>query len=405
MKTPQHVTKISVPQPTKLFVGLYILLAISLFLYSFTQIDLGLTLTRASFFATIQHAFQYIGYFNRSLSAVLFSVILILLFFFYVIFLLFAKRDLITKKTVWVTVFLITAILTLSYTAFSYDIFNYVFDAKIVTQYNENPYFKKALDYPNDPMLSFMHWTHRTYPYGPTWLIATVPLSFLGLQYFLPTYFLFKLLAAGAYLGSVFAISRIMRVVAPKYELQAMVLFAFNPLVIIESLVSGHNDIVMMFLCLLAILLLVKKHYLVSLVVLFLSIGIKYATGFLLPLFVAIALFDRKKIPIKWEQIFITFLVAMIFALVAAVLRSTFQPWYLLFILPFAALTPRKPYIVIPTIVLSFAAVVNYLPYLYTGNWDKPIPEILLTLNVSAVVLSVLITIGYELLRRKKRLT
>lgn len=179
-------------RPNRLFVGLYLVVIIALFLYSFTQIDLGLTMTRASIFTQIQRSFQYIGYFNRPLSTTLDITIMLLLFSFYIVYILFARRGLLNLKTFWLTTIILTVILAFSYTAYSYDIFNYIFDAKIVTHYHANPYLHKALDFPKDPMLSFMHWTQRTYPYGPVWLILTVPLSFIGLNYFIPTFFLLR---------------------------------------------------------------------------------------------------------------------------------------------------------------------------------------------------------------------
>ena len=123
----------------------------------------------------MQKFFQQIGYFNRPLSAVLYSVIVISMFTFYILFLKLARVNLINKKQLWILILITTAILTFSYNAFSYDLFNYIFDAKIVTFYQQNPYIHKALDYLGDPMLSFMHWTHRYYPYGPIWLALTIP--------------------------------------------------------------------------------------------------------------------------------------------------------------------------------------------------------------------------------------
>lgn len=145
----------------------YFLVIISLFLYSFTQVDLGLTLTRLSIWQEAQRFFQHIGYFQRPLSAELYIGILTLLFVFYFFFLSFVKKNLISKKQLWTVIIATATLLTFSYNAFSHDLFNYIFDAKIVTYYNQNPYLHKALDYAGEPMLAFMHWTHRTYPYGP----------------------------------------------------------------------------------------------------------------------------------------------------------------------------------------------------------------------------------------------
>src|SRR4030042_3801668 len=169
----------------------YLATIVALFLYSFTQVDLNLTLSRWSIWQVIEKSFQHIGYFNRPLSTVFFIMIIVLLFIFYGLFLFLSYRNKISVREMWYLVILTAVILSFSYNAFSYDLFNYIFDAKIVTYYHQNPYLYKALDFPGDPMLTFMHWTHRTYPYGPSWLLLTVPLSFLGFNFFLPTFFLF----------------------------------------------------------------------------------------------------------------------------------------------------------------------------------------------------------------------
>ena len=93
----------------------------------------------------------------------------------------------------------------------------------------------------------------------------------------------------------------------------------------------------------------------------------------------------------KWGQIFPIFTLTMVIGLVAATMRTNFQPWYLLYLLPFAALTPRKYYLVIPGIILSFAALLNYVPFLFTGNWDPPIPSILFQINIVGIVISILL--------------
>ena len=56
----------------KTFSFLFLITILFVFFYSFTQVDLSLTLSRASFITTLQRSFQYIGYFNRPLSTVLF---------------------------------------------------------------------------------------------------------------------------------------------------------------------------------------------------------------------------------------------------------------------------------------------------------------------------------------------
>ena len=158
----------------KYFFISYLITLVALFLYSYTQIDLSLTFSRIAPLRTLVGYFQYIGYFNRPLSTLIFVFLIIFLFNFYLGFLVLARTQQLSKKYVWKLIILTTIILAFTYNAFSYDLFNYIFDAKIITHYHLNPYIHKALDFPGDPMLSFMHWTHRVYPYGPLWLGLTI---------------------------------------------------------------------------------------------------------------------------------------------------------------------------------------------------------------------------------------
>src|SRR3990167_481445 len=121
----------------------YLIAVVGLFLYSFTQIDLGLTLSQVSVWQTAEKFFKNIGYFQRPFSSFLFISIVLLLFTFYLLILNAIRKKEISKKTIWFLIISITILLTFSYNAFSYDLFNYIFDAKIVTYYNQNPYFNE----------------------------------------------------------------------------------------------------------------------------------------------------------------------------------------------------------------------------------------------------------------------
>lgn len=376
----------------KKFFILYGFALFGLFLYSFTQTDLGLALTRFPKLFFIQRAFQTIGYFNRPLSSILFIAIVSLLFICYFCLLYLVYKNRIKRRIFWRLVVFSVLVLAFSYNAFSYDLFNYIFDAKIFTFYGKNPYIHKALDFPADPMLGFLHWTHRTYPYGPIWLGITIPLSYVGFNIFLLTFFLFKLLAAGSYLGSVYFLEKIMIKINPNRALFASAFFAFNPLVLIESLVSAHNDIFMMFLALLSFYLLVKKNYAFAFLFLLFSIGTKYATVFLLPVFLAVTIVQLMKENITW-RLFIWIAVACLsVGIIAATGQSgKFQPWYLLFILPFCAMITDREYFFLGTSIITLGALFTYLPFLYLGNWDKPVPDILRWIYFSSIVLTIIV--------------
>ncbi len=376
----------------KLLIAGYLLSVISLFFFSFTQVDLGLTLTQWSVWQEFQKFFQTIGYFNRPYATAWYVATLILLWVFYLLFLFLVKKKQITNRQCLKLIFITSIILFFSYNAFSYDLFNYIFDVKVVTFYHQNPYTHRALDYMGNPMLGFMHWTQRTYPYGPFWLLVTVPLGLLdGFRLLLPTMMLFKGVALGSYLGSIYCIKKILDKIAPENSLFGAVFFALNPLVLIESLVSAHNDIFMMFLSLWAIYLLLNKKYLRAVLVLVLSIAVKYATVFLVPVFLLIGIFSLMKKKNNWNVVLFAIILSMLLPVVIASIRTNFQPWYLLYVLPFAALLAKKYVVFIPAVIISLFAMFEYLPFFYFGNWNPPIPTVLLTIRIVGIGMSCLL--------------
>lgn len=373
--------------------AVYLLLIVALFFYSYTQVDLGLTLIRIPVWQIIQKSFQYIGYFNRPLSTAFYLTLLVLLYVFYGRILFLTKKLKVTRKQFWLLTGITASILVFSYNAFSYDLFNYMFDAKIVTFYHLNPYEHKALDFSGDPYLGFMRWTHRTYPYGPTWLSLTIPLSFLGWQKFLPTLFLFKAMIGVSFLGAVYFIGKIAEKVNPPQKILAMSFFAFNPLAIIESLVSGHNEIVMMFFWLWSFYLLLNKRYFWAWILFFFSIGIKFGAAFLLPTFLFITFCQMRKKKIPWRKTISGSIFLMILAIISASLRTELQPWYFLLILPLISLLPQERILFWPSIVFSLGLLLHYVFFLYTGNWNPPIPTLKLWLNISLIIFAALFLI------------
>ena len=371
----------------------WIISAIALLLYSFTQVDLSLTLSQVSIWQGIQKFFQQIGYFNRPLSTVLFLVIIGCMFALYGITLSLIRKNIIDRKLLWKIIIATSVILFFSYNAFSYDLFNYIFDAKIFTHYGQNPYEYKALDFPSDPMLSFMHWTHRTYPYGLTWLGLTVPLSFIGFGYFLLTFYLFKLLMTGSLILSAIVIEKISRKMQFNSSF-AVAAFALNPLVLVESLVSAHNDIVMMALGLFGIYMFLEKRHIVSLAGIIGSIFIKYATVLIIPAIIARGFFK-----VSTTTFFYILIVSMAVSIFLATYRTNFQPWYLLYVLPFAAFVQNKYFVMIPVFIISIAALLQYVPFLYLGNWNPPVPYILNLIMVTSILVSTALVLGCKFKR------
>jgi len=176
-----------------------------------------------------------------------------------------------------------------------------------------------------------------------------------------------------------------------RYWKAAVVSFALNPLVIIESLVSGHNDVVMAFWMLLSIYLWQKKERLFGVFTLSISVGIKWMSVFLLPL----AVFGPRRL---------LSLALMLLGLGLVLTRREFLPWYWIWIAPLISLNVDRKFIFIPGVALSFGLLLRYTPFLYLGNWDPPVPTIKFWVTVIPLVTSaIMVVLFYYVQRHPKK--
>lgn len=359
----------------KLLAG-YILASIGLFLYSYTQVDLGLTLSRVSIYQAIQKAFQHVGYFDRPLSAALYLQLVAVFFVLYGILLNSIKKHTLSIKAFWWIVGITTGILIFSYPAFSYDMFNYMFTAKTVLVYQKNPYLVIPLQFTGvEPWLSFMHWTHLPTAYTPLWIFLTLPAYLLGFGYFLAIMWNIKILVAACYIITIIYIGKILGKLEPGKRLLGMAIIAFNPLVIFETLVSGHNDMVMMAIVMVAYYLyLIKKRW-ASWFVLSLSVAAKLMTIFLIPVFF-----------VGWQRKLALWM--MILAFLAVSTQREILGWYVVWLVPFYALLPSLEWALIVGTGLSFGLLLTYAPFFYFGNYDPPVATIKFWVMVTPVILS-----------------
>lgn len=348
---------------------LYFFSSILFTIYSYVLVDPNLTLINHPLWAKFRAPMVQFGYFDRIHSMQIFLCLLILLF---------TLQYFIVKNKQIKPLFLALVIsipLVISYPFLSHDFFNYLFDAKIVTLYHQNPYLFRALDFPDDPWIPFMHWTHRTYPYGPLFLLITLIPSFLSMGKLILAFVFFKATWIFFYITSVFLANKINREFA--------LYFATSPIVIIEGLMNAHNDFIGVCLMILGIYLLFQNKNIKSRLVLLFSVGIKYST---LP-----ALFLSKNN--KWINSIV--LLSSIGIIVYIALTREIQQWYLLNLIPFLIFFPRLQDIFS---ILSVGFLLSYYPYIALGentNSDY------IVIKNSIVLLTLIVTAIFALYKRR----
>jgi hypothetical protein len=169
-----------------------------------------------------------------------------------------------------------------------------------------------------------------------------------------------------------------------------MAIFALNPLVIFETLVSGHNDMVMMALVMIAYFLYLTKKRWASFFVLALSVAAKLMTIFIIPVFF-----------VGWQRKFALWIMIIAFCFVAT--QREILGWYVIWLVPFYALLPSVEWSLIVGSGLSLGLLLTYAPYFYFGNYNPPVQTIKLWLAITPVILSVVCIIVFKFVRKMKK--
>jgi hypothetical protein len=227
-------------------------------------------------------------------GALNFALSILVLFLLY-----YAAYKLIRGQTSrrWGTTMMIFAaaffvILALAYPIGAADVFDYMLGGRILAHYRVNPYTHSGADFmPGDPFAPYApYYRHPSY-YGPLWALLAAGTNLLaGAGNLLANLWAFKALALIFYLADVGLIYLIVRELRPDQALDAALLFAWNPLVLFETAVNAHNDVVMMAFVLLAVYLFQRQRYHGMIAAVVASVMIKVASAFLLPVFVLAAL-------------------------------------------------------------------------------------------------------------------
>jgi hypothetical protein len=156
--------------------------------------------------------------------------------------------------------------------------YNYMYRARVMAAYGENPYTTAAGEFPDDPLAEFANPAYTGGPGGklPTWMVVNVAVAWiaqgnvaLNLLLLRFTLFLFGV-------GTVLLVSRAAERLVPERAVAGLVLWAWNPIFLLN--IQTRTDTVMVFWLIVGLWLLSRGRRHLAVAAITLSVYVKILT-------------------------------------------------------------------------------------------------------------------------------
>ncbi len=395
------------PDKLKYLLAAYAVVLSIYAVFSYGQTDPNLVLLSWQPYWQFQEWMWEVFFKNPVLTSWVYGSLITVLFVLYGVIVQVLQRSSLEFELGWkkhaLVYGLVIAPLLFSYNALSHDVFNYIFNAKMVVEYGANPHVQVALDFAQDPWTRFMHNTHTPAPYWYGWTALSVIPYLVGFGKFIVTWLAFRVWSLVSivllYVGLQYA-AKIFT--GQKLQAHQLAVVFFNPLFVIEVISNMHNDLWMLVPAVVSLALVTaldpsklpqSKKLALAVGLLAVSISIKLATAVLTPLLLLIILEKNylfkladvlgsklpvfKMLPAKFLQSIESYIYQYI-PLAASVLlflplltarSQQFHPWYLIWVLVWLPFIENKVWRNC-LLLLSLSSMLRYLPWLWSGGFD-----------------------------------
>ena len=182
--------------------------------------------------------------------------------------------------------------LILSPPTLSKDLYHYAVFGKMLVSKGLNPYVTPINALTGDPLWALANWRDLPTHYGPVFTGLSAVAVLLGGGGVVGTAVAFKALAAAFGALTAWAVFKLAEREG-RSGLVALVLVAWNPLILLETAGSGHNETVMMGLALWGILVARRGRPLLGFAIAVLSVHVKWVTAALVALLIVEQIRDR----------------------------------------------------------------------------------------------------------------
>jgi hypothetical protein len=127
------------------------------------------------------------------------------------------------------------------------DLFDNIMHGRILGVYGANPFEQVATDFKFDPFYRYVGWRRFPSAYGPVWELIAAATARLTGDSILVNVLAFKALGGLFLAGCIAIVASLLRRTAHERALASVLLLAWNPLILYETMGQGHNDVVMLF--------------------------------------------------------------------------------------------------------------------------------------------------------------
>ncbi len=201
---------------------------------------------------------------------------------------------------------------------FSRDVYSYAYYGRITGVYHANPYVATPSDFPQDALARYVgpRWMGTPAVYGPLFTMASSLVARLvstvgGLI------LAFRLTAIAASLATIAVVAGLVHRVRPGREAFAVAAVGLNPVVLFQSVASGHNDLLVALVIAGALALVFSGRDLLATAVLTLGALVKAPAAVPLVLLIVVVVSRRepgRRVRTLLEHAAVVTVVALIFA-------------------------------------------------------------------------------------------
>jgi hypothetical protein len=166
------------------------------------------------------------------------------------------------QRLIWLGAIVGGTIYLFTPAALTSDIYSYASYGRLLAFYSANPYFVPPSAFPHDAVYNWLYWKDTVSIYGPIWTWVSALLSFFGGNGQMRVIFTFRVFAFAAHLLNIALVAATLRSMGRSDRIVTVgtLLYAWNPLVLVESSLGAHNDVFMVTFLLLGLFLCTRAE-------------------------------------------------------------------------------------------------------------------------------------------------